>query len=271
MMSSARRQHGFTLVELVATAAVIAVVCFVAMPGMTQARKSAGLAGSLANLKKIGETTGMYAADFDDQLWSFTWSHDITPSQYDDLQDPGDEIEAIGYQATDIARRRFDESIPALTDRFAAPWLSTLVLVDYLDEPLPAEWVVSPGDAVRLGWQADPFNPADLNESGGEAWNRLFCPFGSSYMLMPSYVAPDQKVGTRQTMFQSISYHDGYWIPPFNFGGRRVAEIVYPSQKVHMAERASYFFGPRPVYFLHQQARVPVLMADGAASPRSWA
>ena len=258
--------------ELFVVVGIAGVGLSLLMVGGGQSRKSAGLAGSLANLKKIGETTGMYAADFDDQLWAFTWSRDNAPSQYGDLQTPASNVDAIGYQATDIARRRFDESIPRLDDRFAAPGLSTLVRVDYLDEALPAEWAVSPGDAVRLGWQADPSNPPDLNEQGGEAWAQLFCAFGSSYMLMPSYFAPDQKVGSQQTIYQYAAYHDLYWVPlSLGFGGRRVAEIAYPSQKVHMAERASYFFGPRPVYFLHQQARVPVLMADGAASPRSSA
>ncbi len=271
-MTPARKSRGFTLVELVVGCAVVALVCVVAAPGLTQARKSAGLAGSLANLRKIGETTGAYAADFDDQLWSFSWNVGNYTTQYTDLRAPSGNGEATGFQATDIARRRFDETIPPLDDRFPALWLSTLVLVDYLDESAPAEWAVSPGDAVRLGWQADPSNPPDLNEQGGEPWNRLFTAFGSSYMLMPAYFAPDEKVGSWQTIYQYAAYHDFCWIPgTVRFGGRRVAEVEHPSRKVHMAERASYFFGPRPAYFLHQQARVPVLMADGAATPRSSA
>ena len=264
--------RAFVAREAAALTLAVALVCCVAAVGMGQGRKAAGLAGSLANLRKIGETTGMYAADFDDQLWSFTWSVGNCPSEYEDLQNPSSNRNAIALQATDIARRRFDESIPALRDRLAAPWLSTLVLIDYLDEPLPAEWAVSPGDAVRLGWRADPSNPPDLNEQGRAAWDQLFGPFGSSYMLMPAYFAPDEKVGSQLTLYQYPVYHDLYWIPDgFGFGGREITEVSHPSQKVHMAERASFFFGPRPVYFLHREARVPVLMADGSASPRTSA
>ncbi|MCC7387946.1 MAG: hypothetical protein IT431_04170 [Phycisphaerales bacterium] len=270
--AAARGQaRAFVAREAAALTLAGALVCCVGAVGMGQGRKAAGLAGSLANLRKIGETTGAYAADFDDHLWSFTWSVGNCPSQYEDLRNPASNSDAIAFQATDIARRRFDESIPALRDRLAAPWLSTLVLADYLDDPLPAEWAVSPGDAVRLGWQADPSNPPDLNEQGGDAWSWLFSSFGSSYMLMPAYFAPEEKLGDQAAISQSTGHHDLYNVPSgVLFGGRRVAEIASPSRKVHMAERAS-FFGPRPVYFLHREARVPVLMADGSAAPRTSA
>jgi hypothetical protein len=271
--AAARGQaRAFVAREAAALTLAAALVCSVGAVGMGQGRKAAGLAGSLANLRKIGETTGAYAADFDDQLWSFTWSVGNCPSQYEDLRNPASNSDAIAFQATDIARRRFDESIPALSNRLAAPWLSTLVLVDYLGEPLPAEWAVSPGDTVRLGWQADPSNPPDLNEQGGAAWDQLFGSFGGSYMLMPAYFAPDEKLGSQQTISQAVNHHDLYLLPNgMSFGARRTAEIASPSQKVHMAERASFFFGPRPVYFLHREARVPILMADGSASPRTSA
>jgi len=264
------RGGGFALVEASAIIALGAAACCLGAVAARQNHLNGGLAGSIANLKKIGEATGSYAADFDDQLWSFTWGVGEDQSRFEDLWNPSTPALAIAYQATDIVRRRFDESIPRLEDRLAAPFLSTLVLVDYLDESLPAEWAVSPGDAIRLEWQADPHNPPELNEQGGAAWDAIYGPFGSSYQLMPAFVGADQRDGNNEVLRQYAPHHDLYLVPPsVVFGGRRVGEIGFPAGKVHMAERASYFFGPRPVYFLHQEARVPVLMADGSVSPRT--
>lgn len=271
MRRAALSGRGFAIVELAVVVVVALVAISIAAVGARQSRLGAGLAGSLANLKKYAEATGSYGADFDDQLWAFSWSPGNCPSGYSDLQNAATSAQAIGYQATDIVRRRFDESIRRLDDRLAAPYLTTLVLADYLDEPIPLEWAVSPGDSVRLRWQADPFNPPDLNEQGGDAWDWHFGVFGSSYLLMPAFYAPDEKVGGQTTISQH-TYHYLYLVPnTLEIGGRRLSEVLYPSAKVHLAERASYFFGPRAAFFMHRAARVPLLMADGSTAPRTGA
>ena len=262
----------FALVEVVTVLVLLGLVCSVGVVAGAQSRTSAGLAGSLANLKKIGEVTGNYAADYEDQLWSLTWHTGYAPSEYDDLQNPASSSEAVGYQAVDIVRRLYREDFSRFDDRLGTYWLSTLVLADYLDESLPLEWTVSPGDKVRLEWQLDPDNPPDLNEQGGAGWSAMFAGFGSSYELMPAFFAPDEKVDRQDTISQYNRHHNLTWLPSgIKFGGRRVNEVLFPSQKVHMAERASFFFGPTPAHYLHAEARVPVLMADGSASPRTSA
>ncbi|VAX39261.1 hypothetical protein MNBD_PLANCTO03-1423, partial [hydrothermal vent metagenome] len=243
-MKTKQQPRGFSLVELVVVCIVVVAVCAVAWPGARLARSQAGLSGSLANLKKIGEVTGNYAADYEDQLWSFTWHPGYAPSEYDDLQNPAGSSTAVGYQAVDIVRRLYDEDFPRFDDRLGTYWLSMLVLADYLDESLPLEWAVSPGDKVRLEWQLDPDNPPDLNEQGGEGWSAMFAGFGSSYELMPAFFAPDERVGNQNTISQYRASHNFTSIPgELEFGGRRVSEVLFPSQKVHMAERASFFFG----------------------------
>mgnify|MGYP000595572059 CR=1 FL=1 len=132
------------------------------------------------------------------------------------------------------------------------------------------EWVVSPGDKVRLDWQADPDNPTDIGEQGGFGWAYAFCGFGSSYELMPAYFAPDERTQQGWTLTQYRTSHKLTNVPnDFDFANRRHDEVLFPGQKVHMAERASYFFGPTPAFYLHSVARVPVLMADGAAAART--
>lgn len=269
-----RVRRAFALAEGGVLAGVVGLLVCVVAVGAGQERRSAGLAGSLANLRRIGESTGSYAADFDDQFWTFTWSVQDNDSNYFDLQNPEHHIDAIAYQAVDIVRRRSRKDVPGPNgSRFVPPWLSTLVLVDYLDEAVPAEWAVSPGDEMRLAWQRDPRHPPVLGEQGGTAWDAIYGPFGSSYTLMPAFFAPDERIGDGpRTIEQYKPNHALYWIRHhITYGKRRTAEVSFPAQKAHMAERASFFFGPRPEFWLHREARVLVLMADGSASPRTTA
>lgn len=270
-----RNERGFAIVDAGAAVGVLALLCALGMVAAGQGRRSAGLAGSLANLKKIGEAGACYAADFDDQLWAFTWSRDEHPTRYPDLMNPPDHANAVTYQAVDIVRRLSgDESLPRMDNIFRPPFLSTLVLADYIGESLPAEWMVSPGDTVRLYAQQHPDDPPDFSGGGqgGDAWNRLFGTYGSSYGLMPAFFAPDEKVGSQSTLYQYPAKHDLFQVPGLiTFGKRRIEEVVHPSAKVHVAERESFFFGPRPAYYLHPSARVPLLMADGSAAPRTAA
>ena len=272
-MASARTR-GFSLVELVVVCAGVALVCVVAAPGMTQARRSAGLAGSLANLKRSGEAGGNYAADFDDQVWGFTWSTDEHPTDYPDLLNPGSNAEAVTNQAIDIIRRLSDyDQVPRVQGYFAPTFLSTLVLADYQQDHLPVEWMVSPGDAIRRIAQDNPDDPPDFSGSGqgGRAWDVIFGSFGSSYALMPAFWSPDEKVDSKSTISQAV-HHRGFLVPSsVSFGKRRAAEILFPSSKAQVADRESFYFGPRPAYYLHSSARVPVLTADGAVASRTSA
>lgn len=262
----------FASVEAAVVVGMIGLACCVAAVGGQHARTRAGLAGSLANLKKIAEVGAHYAADYDEQVWSFTWNADEHETSYPDLESPGVGAAAVMYQSTDIVRRLSgDDTIPRLTNRFRPPFTSLLVLADYLGESLPAEWMVSPGDAVRLGWQADPDNPPEMGDDS-LAWRYIFGLYGSSYGLMPAFWARDEATMEEgNTVYQYPSQHDLFWVPTMDFGNRRESEILFPAQKVRVAERESYFFGVRPVYYLHPSARVPLLMADGSAAARTTA
>ncbi len=260
-------RKAFAGIDAVVMAGVIGLVCCVAVVGGQHSRKQAGLTGSLANLKKIGEVGASYAADFDDHVWSFSWVPGANDSEYEDLQNPNNGVVAAMYQSTDIVRRLSgNDAVPRLERLPNFLFTSTLVLADYLGESLPAEWMVSPGDEVRLGWQADPDNPPDLDDN--EARSFIFGVYGSSYGLPPAFWAPDEATQNQNTVYQYRPQHDLLLYPPINIGGRRVSEISFPAQKVQLAERESYFFGVRPVFYLHPSARVPLMMADGSASPR---
>lgn len=264
---------GFVLREMAAVAGIVAVGLSVMMVAAGQGRKCAGLAGSLANLKKIGEAGGNYLADFDDRLWSFTWSTDEHPTEYNDLRNPESNAEALMFQTVDIIRRLSgNETIPRLDNRCRPIFTSTLVLADYWGDELPAEWMVSPGDSIRLEWLQHPDDPPDFNEQGGAVWEIIFGFYGSSYGLMPAFWAPDQKTDGQSTVYQyKQDHHLAVYPGGVKLGGRRGSDLLALAHKVQVAERESFYHGVRPVYYLHPTARVPVLMADGSAAPRTTA
>ncbi len=57
---------GFTLIELLVVIAIIAILAAILFPVFAQAKKSAKSAATLSNLKQLGTSLHMYAADYDD-------------------------------------------------------------------------------------------------------------------------------------------------------------------------------------------------------------
>jgi hypothetical protein len=230
------------------------------MVAARQNRLDGGLAGSMGNLKRVAEVTADYAGDYEDRFWTFSWKAGDDFSQWGDLNNAGSDLTAAANQAIDILRRRFDPAFGRINGWLPHVKYSALVLADYLDEPLPMEWLASPGDAHLLEWQRDPY-------AVGDSWLDRRRAFWSSYEVMPAFYSPDE----HPTVSQAAA-HDQYFIPgDVDLGDRRVWETAFPSGKVHMAEVASWFFGPRPAFFLHEEARVPLLMVDGSAQVRRTA
>jgi prepilin-type N-terminal cleavage/methylation domain-containing protein len=61
--------NGFTLVELLVSVAIIATLIGILLPALGSARKSAGLAVCLSNMKQITAGASMYAEDQPDGMW----------------------------------------------------------------------------------------------------------------------------------------------------------------------------------------------------------
>jgi hypothetical protein len=253
------RARGFAFVELIIVGVVLAVVASLVAVGGRQNRLAGGLTGSMANLKRFGEVTGNYAADCEDRFWTFSWRAGDSFSQYNDLNNAGSDFQAGANQAVDIFRRRFDPDFERINNWLAHILYSSLPLVDYLDEPLPAEWFASPGDRRLLEIQSDPYSLG--------RWAEVRWAFGSSYALPTAFISPDEY----PTIFQSGSYNS-YWVPPeMELGGRTVTDVTFPSNKAHLSETASWFCGPQPAWYLETEARVPVLTVDGSVAVRRTA
>jgi prepilin-type N-terminal cleavage/methylation domain-containing protein len=277
-----KRTGAFTLIELLVVIAIIALLIAVLLPSLSKARQAARLSICQSNMHNIGVATQSYSTDYQDKLWSFT----VTPATADRLTYPdtiahaagGDDLAAAAAQAVDIIRRRAGRDgdpmaiIPAL-------WIphvlyNHLVLQDYLAARLPERSICCPEDVHRLRWQVDPrafgsaaaqaYAPIPASALSPEGWR---WPYSSSYETVPYHYSEERRAGAR---IRQAGSHRFYYGPTLQnvLGKRKMTEVAFPSQKVHMMDSASRHFGKRWYYYAHATARIPHLFYDVAVKTR---
>jgi hypothetical protein len=246
--------RGFVLVEVGAAAAVLAVVVVFLFVVAADGRRRAGLAASEENLHRFAAGTSAFGADNEERFWTFTWRKGESHSQWPDLNDADSDRQAHANQAVDIIRRRSDATFPRMPYWTADLSYSPLVLADYLAESLPSLMFASVADEQLLGWQENKEDAPGIRS-----------PYSSSYEL-PTAFYDVSNAGSR--IYQA-SIHNLFGIPGGNqLGSRSSADVAFPSQKVHMYDRYQRHFGPRVAYFAYEEARLPLLFADGHVDVR---
>lgn len=267
------RPQGFALWELAAAIAVVAILAAMAAVSLSESRRQASLGDNFANLKQFAIGTSAYAADNDDRMWGFSWEPFVqyTP----DIPPAFSYIDAHAYQAIHIIRTRGNRPDFPLHPNWIANFLySHLTLIDYLEAPLPARFVASPEDRLRLLWQVDPIHvyptlpPNQRPESPGLGGD--LPPYSSSYDVPPAFWSPDagaSRLLTAEHIYGG-SHHDYIIGSDTPLGGRRLHEIAFPAQKVMLFEQYQRHFGPRIAYFIYPEARIPLLLSDGSAAVR---
>jgi hypothetical protein len=277
MTATEIRRRGFTAVELAATVAVTAALCiFVLLTGPNQ-RRLARLGEDLAHLKELGAATGQYAQDAADRFWGFSWVRGQAPIDPNDPNAAGltfasSDLQAAANQAVYIMRRRGNmPQIPAILSWIPHVSYSHLVLEDYLDKPLPWRTVISSADRWRLKWAADRdcflANCNSCQPVGSDPINRRWLFSGS---FQPGIAFFD--LAARGNRITQASTYTQYFIPisPM-LGGCQMSSVAFPSQKVLLHDQNARHFGARQPYCTHDEARLPLLMADGSVPVRSAA
>jgi prepilin-type N-terminal cleavage/methylation domain-containing protein len=271
-MKTKRTSRAFTLIELLVVIAIIALLIGILLPALAEARRSSRLAICGSNLKQFGIATQSYSSEFQDRIWAFSWRRN---KQYvQNIPPQGTDLLAAVAQVVDIFNRRADR--PDINIGTFPNWIphilySHVVLQDYWAARLPEKVVVCPEDRNRLAWhdwRGFEQNQYPPQPPGNVASNKRW-PYSSSYMS-PTCTF-DRNVPPYR-IYQAGAYNT-YYVPQNpnqsgNLGDRKLADVTFPSQKVHQHDLNQRHFGRKMPFFGMPQCRQPLLAFDGSVLVR---
>ncbi|MCB9845446.1 MAG: hypothetical protein H6811_05630 [Phycisphaeraceae bacterium] len=261
--------RGFTIIDLVVALAVAAMLGLGLVGLMADARRNAGLAQSIANLKRFGDGIRAHVLERDDAVPGYTWSATHGHSEYADLeaQRLRGGLSSHAAQAVDMLRRLDGrEDILPISSWLVQPEFVHLPLLEFLGEDMLASWTASPGDDALQRWREDPYDTSVLpcEENDCLRW-----PYTSSYEMGPTWWAPEEGTDRMFRLTQAVDHRTYSIASQTQIVPRRYSTCVFPSEKVLMHERFSWYYGQRAAFFAYREARVPILFADGRVDVRA--
>ena len=256
-------RRGFTLIELLVVIAIIALLIGILLPALGAARGAARTTVCTTNLRDMGTATAIYAADFRDVIYGYSWrAGDGLPSEFQDLQSATSDRVAARNQAIDIIRRQtgwtdFFED----TSWFPHLWYTHLVLTDYVYNVVPAPQTVCPEDQYRQILQGDP----EL----ARTQSRPRWTYSSTYEMVPAALGRDIGTSDRPTLAPGTTQLSYVFNPSIELGrARRITEVSYPAMKVQLADGYARHQGGLALSYALPESRQPLLMFDGSVNPR---
>lgn len=267
-----RARPAFALAEAAILVVVVGILLAILVIAGTDTRRQARLGEDLAKLRTFGAATASYAADYQGQIWSFSWQGGVTyTTPYPDLNFAPSDYQAQANQAIYLLRTHGQvPDAPLITGWFANLQYSHFVLADYQDRPLPDFSAISAGDKLRLQWAQNPGGTGQ-GPVGPYActYNPSHCktlPRSASFRLVVA-AYDGSPVGFRVShagAFNLFSLPAGG-----ELGGRPISEVTYPSQKVLLSDSLARHFGACQPWCTSDAARLPLLFADASVSLRA--
>jgi hypothetical protein len=144
----------------------------------------------------------------------------------------------------------------------------------YFGDKLPEPGVVCPEDRDALVWQRSVDDPlAGLAQTGdpdpsSSSGFKKFLPYWSSYQMVPCAFSQESphpvSQNTNNYLGAHLTYFDSYSV----FGGRRLDEVTFASQKVLMFDLFDRHSRAKPLFHAYPTARQPLLLCDGQVTLR---
>jgi prepilin-type N-terminal cleavage/methylation domain-containing protein len=264
------RLRGFTLIELLVVIAIIALLIGILLPALAEARRTSRLAICGSNLKQFGIATQSYSSEFQDRIWAFSWKAN---KQYvQNIPAQGTDLLAAVAQVVDIFNRRADRpdiNVGTFPNWIPHIYYSHVVLQDYWAARLPEKIVVCPEDRNRLAWhdwRGFEQNQYPPQPAGNDPQNKRW-PYSSSYNS-PTCTFDRNRLGNRISQAGAYNIYLVPGVADGSLGNKKIADVTFPSQKVHQHDIAQRHFGKKQPFFGVPSCRQPLLAFDGSVLVR---
>lgn len=270
---------GFALRDVVFGTAAITALAAITIPALSQMRMDSSRQMCAANSKFIASTSASYINDNAGKMWALSWKTGMLNPYVTPTRLFGTDAEAQAYQAVGIFRRLggFTTSQAPVPSNWYPQILNAhAALLDYINLPLPASFMVCPEDRTRLEFHEGDYRqlPFTSGDGSSSTWPWIV---SSSYkwdvfQWSPSrtYQAPNYQ---GQTQWAAMPFPDssgtGGWIVdgstsiPNVWGPRLASDIRYPSQKVFLSDDYARHSG-QTRYYADQNAAQDLLFHDGS-------